>query len=136
MDEYFDDCIYEEIEEDIEDIEDNDDNEKLNSEDDDEENEENYDSFDEEVNNEPVTDDKYIGLPYLTKYEKARILGVRTNQISMGSKIFVETNEKDPFKIAKLELQNKKMPLLIRRYFGNIYKDISVNSLNDINNDT
>lgn len=78
--------------------------------------------------------DKYIGCPYLTKFEKVRVLGTRAEQIKAGSKIFVQTNKSDPLEIALEELYAGKMPLLIRRYLNvpndkNNYVDISVNSL-------
>jgi len=55
--------------------------------------------------------------PYITKYEKARILGVRATQISMNSPVMVNTDGiTDPLKIAIKEFQEKKIPLIIRRY--------------------
>ena len=43
--------------------------------------------------------------PYMTKFEKAQILGTRAHQISIGSPILVElTGEKDPLAIATKEL--------------------------------
>lgn len=72
---------------------------------------------------------KYYGMSFLTKFEKARILGIRAEQILAGSKVFVETDAKDPYSIALEELKQKKIPLLVRRYFGNKYKDVSVNKL-------
>lgn len=76
-----------------------------------------------------IKKNKYFGLPILTKFEKARVLGVRTEQIIAGGKIFVETNSEDPYEIALEELYQKKMPLLIRRWFGKKHRDISVNDL-------
>lgn len=72
---------------------------------------------------------KYFGYPFLNSFEKARVLGKRTEQIIAGSKIFVQTNKTNPYEIALEELLQKKMPLIIRRYFGNKFKDISVNDL-------
>jgi DNA-directed RNA polymerase I, II, and III subunit RPABC2 len=55
--------------------------------------------------------------PYMTKYERARILGTRALQISMNAPVFVDTEgEHDPLKIAMKELREKKVPLVIRRY--------------------
>ena len=55
--------------------------------------------------------------PYITKYEKARILGIRATQISMNSPVMVNTDGiTDPLKIAIKEFQEKKIPLIIRRY--------------------
>ncbi len=55
--------------------------------------------------------------PYMTKYERARLLGTRALQISMNAPVLVELNgESDPLEIAGKELREKKLPLMIRRY--------------------
>jgi DNA-directed RNA polymerase I, II, and III subunit RPABC2 len=57
-----------------------------------------------------------ITYPYITKYEKTRLLGVRATQISMNSPVMVDTNGlTDPLKIALKEFEEKKIPLIIRR---------------------
>lgn len=61
--------------------------------------------------------DKRTTTPYMTKYERARILGTRALQISMNAPVFVDLEgETDPLKIAMKELAEKKIPLVIRRY--------------------
>lgn len=61
--------------------------------------------------------DTRITLPYLTKYEKARILGARALQISLGAPIMVDLNtETDSLDIASKELKERKIPITIRRY--------------------
>ena len=46
---------------------------------------------------------KRITFPYMTKYERARILGTRALQISMNAPIMVELKgQTDPLEIAKL----------------------------------
>jgi len=60
---------------------------------------------------------KKLTHPYLTKYEKARLLGTRATQISMNAPVMVDTNGlTDPLKIAIKEFQEKKIPLIVRRY--------------------
>lgn len=55
--------------------------------------------------------------PYMTKYERARILGTRALQISMNAPVLVDLEgETDPLQIAIKELAQKKIPLVIRRY--------------------
>ncbi|ODQ64250.1 DNA-directed RNA polymerases I [Nadsonia fulvescens var. elongata DSM 6958] len=55
--------------------------------------------------------------PYMTKYERARILGTRALQISMNAPVLVDLEgETDPLQIAMKELAQKKIPLVIRRY--------------------
>ncbi|KAI9597379.1 RNA polymerase, subunit omega/K/RPB6 [Syncephalis fuscata] len=55
--------------------------------------------------------------PYMTKYERARILGTRALQISMNAPVLVELEgETDPLVIAHKELVEKKIPLIVRRF--------------------
>jgi DNA-directed RNA polymerases I, II, and III subunit RPABC2 len=54
---------------------------------------------------------------FLTKYERARILGTRALQISMGAPPMVDVaGESDPLMIAQKELKEKKIPITIRRF--------------------
>lgn len=60
--------------------------------------------------------------PYMTKYEKARILGTRALQISMNAPVLVDLEgETDPLQIAIKELKEKKIPLIVRRYLPDGY---------------
>jgi len=58
-----------------------------------------------------------IGPIFLTRYEKARIVGARALQISFGAPILIEKPKDliDPIKIAQAELKQKILPLTIRR---------------------
>lgn len=80
----------------------------------------------------PVPKDKRITSPYLTKYERARLLGTRALQISQNAPLMVEPgNETDPLKIAQMELQKHKIPLIVRRYLpdGKHYEDWKIDEL-------
>ncbi|KAF6001390.1 DNA-directed RNA polymerases I, II, and III subunit RPABC2 [Cyanidiococcus yangmingshanensis] len=72
-----------------------------------------------------------ITTPFLTKYERARVLGARALQISLGAPVLVDVEgESDPLIIAAKELRAKKIPLKIRRHLPNgAYEDWSVNEL-------
>ncbi|MFX1478349.1 MAG: DNA-directed RNA polymerase subunit K [Promethearchaeota archaeon] len=73
-----------------------------------------------------------IGPIFLTRYEKARIVGARALQISFGAPILVEKPPSmiDPIKIAQLELRSKILPLTIRReYPSGEFQDIPINQL-------
>jgi len=57
-----------------------------------------------------------------TKYEKARMIGSRALQISMGAPFMVKLSEKDledlkfnPVEIAKLEFEKGAIPLTVKR---------------------
>jgi DNA-directed RNA polymerase I, II, and III subunit RPABC2 len=64
-----------------------------------------------------IIDPLHKTIPYLTKYEKARILGQRAKQIETGAKPLVKVPENivDSYIIAELELKEKKIPFIIRR---------------------
>ena len=64
-----------------------------------------------------IIDDLHKTIPFLTKYERARILGQRAKQIECGSRPFVKVPENivDSYIIADLELKEKKIPFIIRR---------------------
>eukprot|EP01130_Rhizamoeba_saxonica_P015979 TRINITY_DN729_c0_g1_i1.p1 TRINITY_DN729_c0_g1~~TRINITY_DN729_c0_g1_i1.p1 ORF type:complete len:126 (-),score=33.45 TRINITY_DN729_c0_g1_i1:30-407(-) len=68
---------------------------------------------------------------YMTKYERARILGTRARQISMNAPILVDLEgETDPLQIALKELRQGKIPLIIRRRLPDgSYEDWSVDQL-------
>lgn len=71
--------------------------------------------------NNQIIDDLHRTLPYLTKYEKTRILGVRTKQINEGAPLFVEADPNiiDGYIIAEKELMERKIPFIIRRPIPN-----------------
>uniref|UniRef100_A0A8C6SDW2 DNA-directed RNA polymerases I, II, and III subunit RPABC2 n=1 Tax=Neogobius melanostomus TaxID=47308 RepID=A0A8C6SDW2_9GOBI len=59
---------------------------------------------------------KRITTPYMTKYERARVLGTRALQIAMCAPVMVELEgETDPLQIAMKELKSRKIPIIIRR---------------------
>ena len=68
-----------------------------------------------------VIDDLHKTIPYLTKYERTRILGQRAKQINSGATPFVKVPENviDGYLIADLELQQKRIPFIIRRPLPN-----------------
>ena len=59
--------------------------------------------------------------PFITKFEKAKILGVRAEMISSGSipLVKIPSDCTSSMEIANLEYKEKKIPLLIRRKFPN-----------------
>ena len=58
-----------------------------------------------------------MGPPKITRFEKARIVGARALQISMGAPILIEVNEvvSNPIDIALKELEAGILPITIRR---------------------
>jgi len=59
--------------------------------------------------------------PFLTNFERTKIIGLRANQISRGSVPFVSVPKHitDVRDIARLELEQKRLPYLIKRPLPN-----------------
>ncbi|KAI9812115.1 MAG: DNA-directed RNA polymerases I, II, and III subunit RPABC2 [Phylliscum demangeonii] len=63
-----------------------------------------------------IANEKRTTTPYMTKYERARVLGTRALQISKNAPVLVDLEgESDPLHIAMKELREKKIPLIVRR---------------------
>ncbi|XP_045443462.1 DNA-directed RNA polymerases I, II, and III subunit RPABC2 isoform X3 [Pipistrellus kuhlii] len=89
----------------------------------------------------PQANQKRITTPYMTKYERARVLGTRALQIAlpntcpctyrMCAPVMVELEgETDPLLIAMKELKARKIPIIIRRYLPDgSYEDWGVDEL-------
>ncbi|MDY6865730.1 MAG: DNA-directed RNA polymerase subunit K [Halobacteriota archaeon] len=50
-----------------------------------------------------------------TRFEKAKIIGARALQISMGAPMIIDTDLSDPIEIAILEMERGIIPLTVRR---------------------
>jgi DNA-directed RNA polymerase subunit K/omega len=72
-------------------------------------------------NNGTIIDPLHKTLPFITKYEKARILGERAAQINSGALpvIEVEADMIDGYIIALKEFEKKKIPFIIKRPIPN-----------------
>ncbi|MHA1607516.1 MAG: DNA-directed RNA polymerase subunit K [Candidatus Freyarchaeota archaeon] len=73
-----------------------------------------------------------VGPPWLTRYEKSRILSARALQITLGAPILIDIPKdvKDPITIAKLELEKGILPITIRRSLPDgTYQDIPIRFL-------
>jgi len=64
-----------------------------------------------------LTQEIRIGPPKLTRYERARIIGARSLQLSMGAPILTELPEEmsDPIDIALTEMKAGVLPMTLRR---------------------
>ena len=64
-----------------------------------------------------INDPNHMTNPLLTKYEKTKVLGLRASQLNNGAEPFIEVDENiiDGYKIAELELKEKKIPFIIQR---------------------
>ena len=77
-----------------------------------------------------------IGPDRLTRFERARIVGARALQLSMGAPVLLTLENfenKSPLIIAEMELRAKVLPLSIRRTQPNkTYQVIALQRLRDI----
>ena len=63
-----------------------------------------------------IDDPNHLTLPVLSKYEKTRVLGLRSAQIASGAAPCVDRSGiTDPFELAQMELAAKKVPFVIKR---------------------
>lgn len=71
--------------------------------------------------NGEIVDPLHQTVPFMTKYEKARIIGERSKQINAGAKplIPIEPNMIDGYLIALKEFEEKKTPFIIKRPLPN-----------------
>ena len=82
----------------------------------------NYDEIDTLCNlvrdqNNNIIDPLHRTIPYLSKYERTRVLGQRAKQLNSGSKPFVAVPDNiiDGYIIAEIELLQKRIPFIIQR---------------------
>ena len=71
--------------------------------------------------NDNIVDENHTTMPILTRYERAKILGIRASQINSGAEPFIDipANIIDGITIARMELEKKAMPFIIRRNIPN-----------------
>ncbi len=64
-----------------------------------------------------IIDNLHRSIPFVTKYEKARIIGERTRQLNSGAIPFIDVDEDiiDGYLIAVEEFNKKKIPFIIKR---------------------
>jgi DNA-directed RNA polymerase I, II, and III subunit RPABC2 len=68
-----------------------------------------------------IVDPLHRTLPFITKYEKSRVLGERAKQLNSGAKPFVEVDASliDGYLIALKEFEEKKIPFIVKRPLPN-----------------
>ena len=64
----------------------------------------------------------------LTRFERARIIGARALQISMGAPVLIKTEIKDPTEIAVSEFKKRVVPMtVVRRAPGKAPLTVNIN---------
>jgi DNA-directed RNA polymerase subunit K/omega len=68
-----------------------------------------------------INDVNHTTLPIMTRYERAKIIGLRATQINSGADVLIDIPDNiiDGITIAKMELVQKKIPFIIRRPLPN-----------------
>jgi DNA-directed RNA polymerase I, II, and III subunit RPABC2 len=85
------------------------------------------------LNEKILSNEIQIGPVKITRFERARIIGARSLQISLGAPILVELPDSmnAPIDISLEELKGDILPMTIRRALPNgIYQDIPLATLN------
>jgi len=80
----------------------------------------------------PENDKKHRSLPFLSIFEKTKILGMRTNQLAQGARPFITVPEyiTDVKEIAILELEQRRLPIIIKRHMPDgSYEKFRLNDL-------
>lgn len=89
-----------------------------------------YDEVEFEQREIPSKDNKVlIGPPWLTRFERARITGARSLQLSLGAPplIRVPAEARSSIALAVAEVEQKALPISIRRILPNgSYQDIPI----------
>jgi len=64
-----------------------------------------------------LLDANHTTYPFLTNYEKTKCISFRASQINNGAKpyILVPTGINDSYQIAKMELEARRLPIIIKR---------------------
>ena len=73
----------------------------------------------------------YKTTPTLSKYERTRILSERSTQINRGAKPFIinPSSYSNAYDIALQEFNEKKIPFIIKRPYGNTFEYWKLNDL-------
>jgi len=73
----------------------------------------------------------YKTTPTLTKYERTKVLSERANQINYGSDLLIADGDKysNAYDIAVSELNQRKIPFIIKRPYGNGFEYWKLNDL-------
>ena len=71
--------------------------------------------------NNIIIDKNHKTIPFLSKYERCRVIGTRVKQLNSGAKPLIELKEAilDNYIIANRELRAKKLPFIIQRPIAN-----------------
>lgn len=69
------------------------------------------------TNADGQADAKHRSAPFLTQFEKTKILGFRTNQLSQGARPYIAVPDHltNLHEIARMELEARRLPIILKR---------------------
>ena len=69
------------------------------------------------TNADGQSDPRHRSVPFLTQFEKTKVLGFRTNQLSQGARAFIAgpAHITELREIARMELEARRLPFIIKR---------------------
>lgn len=69
------------------------------------------------ISSDGKADPKHRSVPFLTQFERTKILGFRTNQLSQGARPYIAVPEHitDIREIARMELEARRLPIILKR---------------------
>ena len=82
---------------------------------------------------ERILDSQHQSKCTLTKFEKARAIGLRKKQLDEGAEPYIATDLTDSYLIACEELREKLIPFIVRRYLPNRSEYFRLSDLEDVN---
>lgn len=65
----------------------------------------------------PTKDVRHVTYPFLTLYERTKVLSLRASQLARGAQPFIDVPEylTDVYEVAKAELEAKRLPYIMKR---------------------
>lgn len=63
-------------------------------------------------------DPKHRSAPFLSIFERTKILGMRTNQLAQGARPYIQVPEHvtDIQEIARMEIDQRRLPIIVKRF--------------------
>ena len=58
----------------------------------------------------------------MTRYERARIIGARALQISLGAPVLIDIDKGEPIDLAMAELEQGVIPITVKRVYKEMKK--------------
>ena len=65
----------------------------------------------------PTKDVQHVTYPFLTLYERTKVLSLRASQLARGAQPFIDVPDylTDVYEVAKAELEAKRLPYILKR---------------------